>query len=96
MSDEAALIPYKVIYSGRVKRAATFGRSRDVLDALRDIDHRLRIYPQFGEPLRDLSVKPLQLWIGTIGPLVVQYILDEDQRQVFVVRPFKTLRGLSF
>ena len=86
-------------YSGRVRdglrdlivRAAAVGLGPDVLAAIRGIDTRLRIYPQFGQPLRDLSAVPAQLWVGVIPPLVVQYVLDESRRQVMVVHPITPL-----
>ena len=59
----------------------------ELLASLRELDRRLRIYPQFGQPLWDLSVRPAQLWIGVVAPLVLHYILNEDQRRVMVVRP---------
>jgi hypothetical protein len=65
--------------------------SAPVLQAVRQIDERLRIYPQFGQPLRDLVLEPLQLWIGVVPPLVVQYILDEERRVVMVVVPILPL-----
>jgi hypothetical protein len=58
-----------------------------LLASLRELDRRLRIYPQFGQPLWDLSVRPTRLWIGVVPPLVLHYILDEDQRRVMVIRP---------
>jgi hypothetical protein len=65
------------------------------LQALKAIDHRLSVYPQFGEPLRDLKMRGETLWIGTIEPLVVQYIIDEPNRLVFVVVPLKILPGFE-
>src|SRR3984957_11485160 len=63
-----------------------------------EIDRRLHIYPQFGQPLRNLSVKPAQLWIATLPPLCLQYLLIEydDERKaetglhgvVLIMRPF--------
>ena len=63
------------------------GRTTELLAALREFDHRLRTYPQFGQPLYDLAVEPAKLWIGVVPPLVLHYILDEGQRLVLVVRP---------
>lgn len=93
--------PYRVAYSGRVRdalealiiRATERGLSWQVLDALNKFDYRLRIYPQFGEPLQNLAAEPAQVWIGTVPPLVVHYILDESRRSVTIVRPFSTLPG---
>ena len=92
-------VPYQVSYSGRVRdalrdlvtRARALGLDQQVLAAVREIDHRLQVYPQFGQPLRDLSVEPAQLWIGVVPPLVVQYVLDEQRRQVMVVLPMAPL-----
>jgi hypothetical protein len=92
-------VPYHVYYSQRVReelvalaaRAREVGLGSRVLAAAREIDRRLQLYPQFGQPLRDLSVKPAQLWIGVVPPLVVQYVLDEEKRLVMVVLPFRPL-----
>jgi hypothetical protein len=93
--------PYRVAYSERVRtelrdllnQAVTRGLGRQALDAVKAIDTRLRVYPQFGEPLYDLKTGGKTVWMGTIPPLVVQYVLDEEQRQVFVVVPVKPLPG---
>lgn len=90
-------VPYAVSYSehvrqelrGLVARARERGLVDGVLAALRDLDARLRVYPQFGEPLRDLRHVPLQLWIGCVAPLVVRYVLDESARVVMVVEPIR-------
>jgi hypothetical protein len=92
-------LPYRVSYSGRVRdalrdlvtRARGLGLGPQVIAAIQDIDHRLRIYPQFGEPLPDLTVEPAQLWVGVVPPLVVQYVIDEARRQVMVVLPLMPL-----
>jgi hypothetical protein len=59
----------------------------EVLAALKEIDRRLHIYPQFGDPLRDLKLEPTKIWVGTVRPLVVRYILDEERRLVLVGEP---------
>ena len=54
---ENELIPYRVVYSERVRaemralldRAIDAGHGRAVLNALKELDARLRIYPQYGE-----------------------------------------------
>lgn len=92
-SPTSGPIPYLVSYSDLVRtelaallaRARAVGRERDVYDAVRAIDHVLRIYPQYGEPLRDLVRVPSRLMIATIPPLCVRYVLDEERRLVFVV-----------
>lgn len=91
--------PYRVSYSGRVRdeleRLITHARMRglapQVLAALKEIDYRLRVYPQFGEPIRDLARRPLCLWLGCVPPLTVHYVLDEERREVSVVVPFTPL-----
>src|SRR6187401_3338782 len=90
---------YKVFYSEHVrehlrKMAATAkanGQGALFLAALRQLDERLHVYPQFGEPLTDLVLQPAQLWIGSVPPLVVQYFLDEAHRTVIVGRPIQAL-----
>ena len=93
---------YETSYSGRVidelRRmiARNPAHPARILAAVREIDKRLRIYPQFGQPLRDLSVANTRLWIGSVVPLVVQYVVVEPDtggsgRQVMVVRPFTPL-----
>ena len=96
-----APIPYRVIYSERVRSnlrelhrgAAVRGLGDQVLDAVKQIDARLRLYPQFGQPLRDLATPGETVWIGIVAPLVVQYVIDEAMHMVFVVAPFKGLQN---
>jgi hypothetical protein len=96
-------VPYDVFYSQRVREAFTaLIRSiqdsellRSVFAAAKDIEVRLRVYPQFGQPLRDLIITNATLWYGIIPPLMVQYVIDEDRRQVLVGVPFRLLPGSS-
>ena len=96
-----SLVPYRVVYSERVRaelkelltRATEAGRGPEALDAVRQLHSRLRIYPEFGQPLRDLHTEGETLWVGSVGPLVAQYIIDRDRRLVFVVVPIKALPG---
>ncbi len=96
-----APVPYRVSYSELVRnelreliaRAGARGLGRQVLTAVKEIDRRLRIYPQFGQPLRDLQLRPAQVWVGTVPPLVVRYVLDEANRRVTVVVPIASLPG---
>jgi len=93
--------PYRVIYSEYVRQelrklgatADERGLRQQFLDALKQIDSRLSIYPQFGEPLRDLQIESETLWVGTIPPLAVQYVIDEARRLVFIVFPLVPLPG---
>jgi hypothetical protein len=92
---------YRVIYSEFVRgellrlfdRAKARGLGRQVYDAVQAINDRLRIYPQFGEPLYDLKLEPGQVWLGTVPPLTVRYVLIEARRLVMVVIPFTPLPG---
>jgi hypothetical protein len=91
--------PYRVTYSERVRRdllnLAARARERGLgvqfVAAVKEIDHRLQIYPQFGQPLCDLTLEPARIWIGVVPPLVVQYALDEERRLVMVATPFLPL-----
>jgi hypothetical protein len=74
-------------------RARDAGLGRQALVALKEIDRRLHIYPQFGQPLRDLNLRPAQIWIGTVPPLVVKYVLDEAHHLVMVTTPFSLMSG---
>jgi hypothetical protein len=96
---------YKVSYSRRVLDhlkeliLRNPAHATSISSAAIEIDRRLQVYPQFGQPLRDLSVKPAQLWIATLPPLTLQYVLVDydDQKKaetslhgvVMIVRPFK-------
>src|SRR5438270_807615 len=92
-------VPYHVTYSEDVRtalrtlilHAKAKGLARQVLVALKEIDHRLHVYPQFGQPLRDLLLEPVRLWIGVVPPLVVRYLLDEEHRLVIVAVPILPL-----
>jgi hypothetical protein len=93
------LVPYEVAYSGLVRqrlnallnRAAERGLGEVALAAVKEIHRRLRIYPQFGQPLLDLVKRPAQLWIGVVPPLVVYHGLDEESRTVLVASPIRPL-----
>jgi hypothetical protein len=52
--------------------------------ALREFDRRLRVYPQFGEPLIDLAQQSGQVWIGVVRPLAMRYGVFDDRRLVMV------------
>jgi hypothetical protein len=92
---------YRVIYSEYVRqelrklaaRAIERGLRQQLLDSLKQLESRLSIYPQFGEPLRDLQTEGETLWVGTIRPLVAQYVIDEARRTVFIVHPIVPLIG---
>jgi hypothetical protein len=96
-------LPYKVVYSERVRsslrslvlRAKTRRLDRQILEAAKEMDRRLRVYPQFGEPLYELKTRKGTVWIGVVSPLVCTYLIDEDIRTVFVVVAMKALQSFG-
>lgn len=84
--------PYQVSLSSRVfdkvrelaAVAAARGDGEAFLAALREFDRRLRVYPQFGDPLVDLLAEVGQIRLGIVPPLAMQYAVFEEQRQVVV------------
>ena len=82
--------PYRVEYSERVRKrllvladiARQRGDGEEFISALKEFDRRLRIYPQFGEPLVDLNKEPGQVWIGIVRPLVMRYGVFDERRLV--------------
>jgi hypothetical protein len=84
--------PYEVSLSGRVfdkvRELAAVAKSRGdgeaFLAALREFDRRLRLYPQFGDPLIDLRHAVGQIRLGIVPPLAMRYVVLEERRQVFV------------
>ncbi len=84
--------PYQVSLSGRVydrlRELAVVARERGdgeaFLAALREFHRRLRVYPQFGDPLIDLRQEAGQIRIGIVPPLAMRYGVLEERRQVFV------------
>jgi hypothetical protein len=93
--------PYRVVFSERaresvrelVARARGRGLGQQVLDAVKEIDRRLRLYPQFGDPLTDLTHEVGQVWVGTSHPLVVRHANYEERRLVIVAVPLLPLPG---
>jgi hypothetical protein len=60
------------------------GDGEEFIAALREFHRRLSLYPQFGEPLRDLAIKLGQAWIGILRPLAMRYAVFDEQRVVIV------------
>jgi hypothetical protein len=97
-------LAYRVIPSARVieeldnliHRAHGAGHRSQALAALKEIERRLSIYPQFGEKLRDLHQIGQTLWVATVPPFVVRYVIDESIRTVFIGTPFKALPNSGF
>jgi hypothetical protein len=88
-------VPYQVVYSARVRqhlleladKAAQRGDGEAFLAALKEFHRRLSVYPQFGDPLVDLTNEPGQVRIGIIRPLCMRYGIYEDRRLVMVAAP---------
>lgn len=91
MSDLPTL--YQVEYSGRVRRelqalaakAIDRGDGEAFLAAMKEFHRRLCLYPQFGDPLIDLTYEQGQICIGILRPLSMRYGLYEQRRLVLVV-----------
>jgi hypothetical protein len=60
------------------------GDGEAFLAALKEFHRRLCVYPQFGEPLLDLTQESGQVWIGTVRPLAMRYAVFDDRRIVMV------------
>jgi hypothetical protein len=54
------------------------------LAAVKEFHRRLCLYPQFGEPLIDLTQDRGQVWIGTVHPLTMRYAVFDERRLVMV------------
>jgi hypothetical protein len=93
--------PYQVSYSEDVRealrallrRADRLGVGEETRAALQEIDYRLRIYPQFGEPFQDLQLPGATRWHAIHRELYVEYAILEDQRIVLVPVPIRPAPG---
>ena len=85
-------VPYRVVYSERVRQRllalADIARERGdgevFVAAVKEIHRRLCVYPQFGEPLFDLTLEVGQVWLGVVRPLSMRYGVLDDRRVVMV------------
>src|SRR5207237_3786029 len=83
-------VPYRVEYSSFVlqhlrllaREAATRGDGPAFVAALREFHRRLELYPQFGDPIVDLSLEEGQIRLGIIRPLSMRYGVYEQRRLV--------------
>ena len=85
-------VPYRVVYSERVRQrllaladiARERGDGEGFVAAVREFHRRLCLYPQFGEPLVDLTRESGQVWIGIVRPLAMRYGVFDERRVVMV------------
>jgi hypothetical protein len=93
-----------VSYSGAARdtlrefaaRAVASGQGPSFAAALKEFDRLLHLYPQFGEPLTDLTLETGQVWRGTVAPLVMRYAIYEERRLVVVAAPPLLLPNSGF
>ena len=87
-----APVPYRVVYSGAVREvlrawaaaAKEAGTIQETVAAVKELDRRLHIYPQFGDPIINLAQENGQVYIGTVPPLVARYAVYDHRRLVIV------------
>jgi hypothetical protein len=60
------------------------GNLQEAVAAVTELDRRLHIYPQFGDPIMDPTLEAGQVYLGTVPPLVVRYGIYEERRLVLV------------
>jgi hypothetical protein len=85
-------VPYRVAYSEQVRQrllaladvARARGDGEAFVAALKEFHRRLCLYPQFGEPLIDLTQELGQVWIGIVRPLAMRYGVFDERRVVMV------------
>src|SRR5438105_4484811 len=85
---------YQVVYADPVQAAldalirGAGERALELVLAFREADHILKIYPQFGEPTRDLALGITEYGAG-FGPLFIRYTVDEPNSSVYVNDPIQ-------
>jgi hypothetical protein len=67
------------------KRAIEQGRGEAVLSAVRAVWHELSYDPvEFGEPLYRLPALQVQIRLGFLGPLLIDYAVHDSKPLVFI------------
>ena len=87
--------PYQVVYSDAVEQrlrelsevAIARGDGLAFASALKAFRYRLAVYPQFGDPLYDLTAEKGQILTGVIPPITLRYGIFEERRLVFCGSP---------
>jgi hypothetical protein len=85
-------VPYRVVYSELVRQrlltladvARERGDGEAFLAAVKEFHRRLCLYPQFGEPLSDLTQESGQVCLGIVRPLAMRYGIFDEERVVMV------------
>jgi hypothetical protein len=80
------------VYSERVRQrllaladtARERGGGLAFVAAVKEFHRLLCLYPQFGEPLSDLTQESGQVWIGIVRPLAMRYGILDERRLVMV------------
>jgi hypothetical protein len=72
----------RLLVLGRSARERGDGEA--YLAAVKEFHRRLCLYPQFGEPLIDLTQELGQVWIGIVRPLAMRYVVFDERRVVTV------------
>jgi hypothetical protein len=83
-------VPYRVMYAERVRQrlleladvARKRGDGEAFIAASKEFHRRLCLYPQFGEPLLDLTQESGQVWIAIVRPLAMRYGVFDERRVV--------------
>lgn len=89
---ETGPVPYRVAYSESVRQrllaladvARERGDGEAFVAAVKEFHRLLCLYPQFGEPLFDLTQELGQVWIGFVRPLSLRYAIFDERRVVMV------------
>jgi hypothetical protein len=95
---------YKVTPSGLVlselarvtKRARAAGQGDAVLHALKIMFRMLSVCPQAGMPLAQSVLPGTTSYVATFQPLVVEYLVNEPNHEVFIVVPIRVLPNAGF
>jgi hypothetical protein len=66
-------------------KARERGDGEAFVAALKEFHRLLGLFPQFGEPLLDLTQEVGQVWLGIVRPLAMRYGVFDERRVVMVV-----------
>jgi hypothetical protein len=66
------------------RKAKLRGDGADFAASLLDFYDRLKVYPQFGDPIIDLLSEVGQVRVGIVRPIAMRYAVLEERKLVFV------------